>query len=170
MPGATRVVQKDYHSVLVRAILALDPASPESRQALYNRARDAMANAPLTPSEIERERFALERAIRKIESNLRHPGTGVSPPHSGAAIERFDEGAAPQPDVVTPPRPVRKSARLLISGLAVVAILAAGFAGNRYWAGSRAGDIKTRVQAPMRDMRQVASAEGADEKSNSYIL
>ena len=163
-------MQKDYHSVLVRAISALDPASPESRQALYNRARDAMANAPLTPSEIERERFALERAIRKIESNLRHPGTGVSPPYSGAAIERFDEGAAPPPDVVTPPRPVRKSARLLISALAVVAILAAGFAGNRYWAGSRAGDIKTRVQAPMRDMRQVASAEGADEKSNSYIL
>ena len=58
-----------------------------------------MANAPLTPSEIERERFALEMAIRKIESNLRHPGTGVSPPYSGAAIERFDEGAAPPPDV-----------------------------------------------------------------------
>ena len=77
-------MKKDYYSVLVRAVSALDPNGPESRRALYDRARDAMASAPLTPSEIRQERFALEAAIRKIEAEFAGTSRAVPPPPSAS--------------------------------------------------------------------------------------
>ena len=63
----------DYYPLIVRAVAALDTSTSESRRELYDRARMAQRkqlgnlNPPLTPSAVERERLALEDAIRRVE-------------------------------------------------------------------------------------------------------
>jgi hypothetical protein len=61
----------DYYSVLVRAICKLPVNTPEERHKLYDRAR-AMLGSQLRqrydPSYIASERFALEAAILRVES------------------------------------------------------------------------------------------------------
>ena len=62
---------RDYYSVLIRAIAGLDPNTEGSRRTLYNRARDAIASARLSPAEAVSERQALEEAIRKSKLRRR---------------------------------------------------------------------------------------------------
>ncbi len=63
----------DYFPIISRAVDGLGGNTSEDRRVLYERARAALANQlrsaepPLKPSEITRERLALEDAIRKIE-------------------------------------------------------------------------------------------------------
>jgi len=67
----------DYYSLINRAVARLDKSTGETRRALYDRARAAQANhlrkidPPLTDSDFERERLALEDAIRRVESVCR---------------------------------------------------------------------------------------------------
>jgi lipoprotein-anchoring transpeptidase ErfK/SrfK len=161
-------VKKDYYSVLARAVSALDPNDSESRRGVYDRARQAMAGAPLTPGEIRQERFALEAAIRRIEAEHAGAGQAASPP---AATDQFREG-----DIETPPRaPAAKSTSgrrlpgLLVSGLAAAAILTAGVAGYRYWRVPIVPDAKVSIQAPAGHAGRVRSAANANE-SDSYIF
>jgi hypothetical protein len=65
----------DYYPLIARAIAGLDPSAPgESRRALYERARTALTNQlrgvqpPLGESEISGETLALEKAVRRVES------------------------------------------------------------------------------------------------------
>jgi hypothetical protein len=69
-PPAWALLQHDYYSLIVRAVAGLGSNTPDSRQALYDRARAAQLNSfdpALSPAEIERERDVLEQAIRTVE-------------------------------------------------------------------------------------------------------
>jgi lipoprotein-anchoring transpeptidase ErfK/SrfK len=165
-----RTVKKDYYSVLVRAASTLDPSSPESRRALYDRARDAMAGAPLTASEIRQERFALEAAIRKIEVEFADASRAV-PSLTDTRDQTPDRvlDAAP-PTNRAASKPARRWSHVLVSGLAAATILVVGFAGYQYWRKAGAGASATLAQAPARDIDRGRSVGASDEKSSSYIL
>jgi tripartite-type tricarboxylate transporter receptor subunit TctC len=67
----------DYYSLISHAVARLDKSTGETRRALYDRARAAQLNQlrkidpPLTDLDFERERLALEDAIRRVESVCR---------------------------------------------------------------------------------------------------
>lgn len=64
----------DYYPLISRAITALDEKSKEARSAVYDRARAALANQlqkanpPLSETDLEHERSALEDAINRVEA------------------------------------------------------------------------------------------------------
>jgi hypothetical protein len=65
--------QRDYYSLIARAVGGPHGSTREARQALYKHARSTqlhniVVGAPRSASEIRREREALEHAIRAVES------------------------------------------------------------------------------------------------------
>ena len=69
-PPAWARLQQDYYSLIARAVAGLDSNTPDSRQALFKRARAAQLNSldpALSPAAIERERDVLDQAIRTLE-------------------------------------------------------------------------------------------------------
>jgi hypothetical protein len=61
----------DYYPLMAGWVSELDTNTPEARRALFERARAMLIHSghpPATETEITRERFALEEAIRKVES------------------------------------------------------------------------------------------------------
>src|SRR5262249_3996465 len=72
----------DYYPVIAQAVHRLEQNTAQTRQTIYDRARAAMAaelhslTPPLGESVIGREQLALEKAIRKVETeSLRCPPT-----------------------------------------------------------------------------------------------
>jgi membrane protein implicated in regulation of membrane protease activity len=65
----------DYHPLIRRAVAALDKKSKEARCVLYDRARATLADQlqridpPLSGTDLEHERLALEDAIGKVEAD-----------------------------------------------------------------------------------------------------
>ena len=55
-----------YYPVIAKAVSELPVNEPKAREAVYDRARNVLADRSL-PSEFERESFALETAIRRVE-------------------------------------------------------------------------------------------------------
>ena len=171
-------MKQDYYSVLARAVAALDPQDLESRLAVYDRARYAMAGAPLTLDEIRRQRVALEAAIARIEGEIAS-GAGVP-----SATDRLPDGGT---DAVALPlmpssRRAHRPLYLVAFGCAAVTILTAGLVGYRYWQKPvnedvRAlaptkpvnDDVRTRVQAPIRNSARPA-ADATPEENRSYIF
>lgn len=71
----------DYFSVLYPAVAALDPNDPQTRAAIYNRARrivtDHAANSATDNTRLSNELLALENAIQRIEKEfLRRESSG----------------------------------------------------------------------------------------------
>ena len=106
----------DYHPLIARAVEALPERSPETRRAVYERARAALqeqlraVDPPLSESDIARERLSLDRAIDRVEAEHRaaaKPAPYVVP--APRALETVDAGADAQafPDeaAAPPPRP-----------------------------------------------------------------
>ena len=66
----------DYYVILKRAVEALPDGNRERRQAIYDKARKALLtklqnmDPPLAPSDISRQRMALEEAVRAVERDL----------------------------------------------------------------------------------------------------
>jgi hypothetical protein len=64
----------DYYSVIAQAVNRLEPSTAETRRTIYDRARAAMVAQlrslapPLRESDINLEQLALERTIRKVET------------------------------------------------------------------------------------------------------
>ena len=62
----------DYHPLIARAVEGLDRSTGEARRALYERARNALVaqlrSNQLSEADINKERLALEKAIRKVEA------------------------------------------------------------------------------------------------------
>ena len=88
----------DYYSVIARAVSRLPTKTDEARHAIYDRARTAVQESlrthdpPLSPAELATERFALEAAISRVETELRRSAreeTTLSPPSS--FISRVEE-------------------------------------------------------------------------------
>ncbi len=66
----------DYHSLIARAVAALPQSTPDTRQAVYERARKALFNQlrgiqpPVAEADIAAEGRALEEAIARVETEL----------------------------------------------------------------------------------------------------
>ncbi|SNY90993.1 hypothetical protein SAMN04515647_1185 [Cohaesibacter sp. ES.047] len=66
----------DYYVILKRAVGVLPEGTREQRQAIYDKARKALLaqlqsmDPPLAPSEISKQRMALEEAVRSVERDL----------------------------------------------------------------------------------------------------
>jgi hypothetical protein len=82
----------DYHSLLAKAVDALDPNTPGARQRIYDRARSAMCSTiestvpPIHAVDVATARIALEAAITKVEAEAVHRNspapTATAPPLS----------------------------------------------------------------------------------------
>ncbi len=89
----------EYYAVLSRAVASLEANTPETRRAVYDKARNALIGQlkaivpPLPTSEISRQRLELEEAIRRAE---REATSGA------AAVPR---AATRRPAPATPPPP-----------------------------------------------------------------
>ena len=66
----------DYHSLIARAVAALPQSTPDTRQAVYERARKALFNQlrgiqpPVAEADIAAEGRALDDAIQRVETEL----------------------------------------------------------------------------------------------------
>ncbi len=73
----------DYYTVLKRAVTALPENSGELRRDVYEKARKAIIRQlegfepPLSPSEITRQRLALEECIRRVEAEAAREALGL---------------------------------------------------------------------------------------------
>jgi hypothetical protein len=103
----------DYYPLLTRALAGLDPNTDEARQAVYDRARQALlkqlrgVSPPLAEAEVTRERLALEDAIKRADSE-------VVRKEEAAAAKQAPAGPPPlrtrQPQ--RPPVPLRPPVRM----------------------------------------------------------
>lgn len=81
----------DYYSLLSRAITALPQSNPETRLAVFDRARKALVKQltsiepPIPEEAISKEKDALEEAIQRLEIDLATralPHSAPPPPHA----------------------------------------------------------------------------------------
>src|SRR5690242_7426040 len=78
----------DYYQLIARAVSGLPQNTPDTRKAIYDRARRALVNQlrgiqpPVPESGIERESKSLEEAIARLESEAAAPfvATPAAPP------------------------------------------------------------------------------------------
>lgn len=100
----------DYYSLISRAIAALPQPTPDTRQAVYDRARKALVNQlrgiqpPVADADIAAEGRALEEAITRLELELAvrpagpQPAPAAPPPKTPAPKEtpaaKRDNGAS----------------------------------------------------------------------------
>jgi hypothetical protein len=105
----------DYHPLLTRAVSALPESTPETRRAVYERARKALigqlraVQPAMAEADIQAESAALDDAIARIEADLAladmFPAPPAPPQTEGEAEkpqEQAPAAAAPPPG---PPRP-----------------------------------------------------------------
>ena len=100
----------EYYTVLRRAIGGIDPNVPETRRAVYDKARNALigqlkaVDPPLTTAEISRQRLELEEAIRRVEREAAAGVAGAAGSPSPAANRAPPPRApAPEPAISMPP-------------------------------------------------------------------
>ncbi len=95
----------DYYAILKRAVVALPDSTREQRQAVYDKARNALLkqlqgmNPPLPPAEISKQRVALEEAVRSVERDLMLEGEAKNEASSAPVSE---EAEAQAPTVSAP--------------------------------------------------------------------
>jgi hypothetical protein len=147
----------DYVGILKRSISSLPESDPAMRQAVYERARSALArqltgiDPPLSADDIEVQHQHLEDAIREVESELAveedsgeaPPQTDVEEPAAVAAGEPDGaEGAKdeapprseeePQPAAAEEDEPARSSRAPMMIMLALIALILVGAAALAY--------------------------------------
>jgi hypothetical protein len=80
----------DYHSIVAKAVSALDPNTGEARRRLYGRARALVemrrAYPPLEQSDITAAQISLEEAIGKVETQARREQRAYQEPTFVAAV------------------------------------------------------------------------------------
>jgi hypothetical protein len=114
----------DYYPLISRAVAALDPNTPDTRAAIYARARQALmaqlrsVDPPLPMAIIAREEAALDETVKRIEVETlsRGTGTGAEAAVTEPTAHPIEPAAArvpsppPAPAQSTPPLPPLPSA------------------------------------------------------------
>src|ERR1700741_1085095 len=84
-PAQESLVKSRYYRLVADAVEGLEDNTVDTRRVLYERARSVLSaraahyNPPFASAEIERERLALEEAVRLVEAEA--PGRRhISPP------------------------------------------------------------------------------------------
>ena len=106
----------DYYPLLARALDALPDRSPALRKAVYERARHALISQlrsldpPLSESDIDLERRALDDAIARLEvdhGGVPTPANDVPPPGVAVPAQAMPPAAdpPPTPETALPPSP-----------------------------------------------------------------
>jgi hypothetical protein len=104
----------DYYPLLSKAVSGLKTSTPETRGAIYERARKALLNQlrnmqpPAPEPAIEREARALDEAIARIElehAGAQPPGEGETPAVEKAAQEAAEAPAQEQEAAQAPQKP-----------------------------------------------------------------
>ncbi|WP_210496809.1 histidine kinase [Microvirga antarctica] len=148
----------DYYPLIARAVEGLSDTSPETRRAVYERARTALLGQlramepPLSERDIEIERVSLNEAIERVESDFAAPLSATANlPVASPAVPRpapvpYESAVAaasrpPEPDVVERPRVEsrphpgmnqdRRGRTVLLGG--VLALVIAAIAGLAFW-------------------------------------
>src|SRR6516225_2648414 len=93
----------DYHSVILRAVAALETNTFDARRAIYNHARatqsDQLHNRPFNKKDFDHERLMLEDAISRVEIEVTggriatgpSPGTRVRLSNIATSLPPVDE-------------------------------------------------------------------------------
>ena len=88
----------DYHPLIARAVEGLDRSTGEARRALYERARNALVaqlrSNQISEGDINKERLALEKAIRKVEAEAARKSRSESRSDPRATTPPAPEGGA----------------------------------------------------------------------------
>jgi hypothetical protein len=154
----------DYYTILYPAIAALDPNERQKRANIYDRARQIIADRgkaadnALTTTDLLKELYSLETAIRRIESELSQPnsaGTEPTPDTKPATRPKKEEARDDRP----PPR-LRLILRLAVIGLIVGAISIGGVVGFRHWA-EKSTDRSRFRESPQPQRELVTARDGA---------
>ena len=101
----------DYASILRRSVSALPDPSPEMREAVYQRARAALArqltavDPPLSTREIETQHQELEDAVVRLEAEFAQPEEPPPPVFGGSAQRDEFLYSAPQTATAQPKAP-----------------------------------------------------------------
>lgn len=101
----------DYYPLIARAVAGLPTSTPETRTAIYQRARNALLgqlrrlDPPIPESDVARESAALEIAIARLEADLASPA-----PASGGEDATGSEVGATAPEAKAHDEPVSGSA------------------------------------------------------------
>jgi len=106
----------DYYPLLERAVTSLSASTRESRQKLYDRARNALLtqmrsiSPPPAQEDIDREEQALDDAIARLEEKLAREVQAASPDLPAQAASAPDSPPAPRsPEAATPDPPSASS-------------------------------------------------------------
>jgi hypothetical protein len=100
----------DYHSILARAVDALDPNTARARQRIYDRARSAMSStiettvSPIHAADAATAKIALEAAITKVEAETVHRNSAAASEAIAPPLRPISEAAVRGERVKSGPR------------------------------------------------------------------
>src|SRR5262249_7382194 len=128
----------DYYSILTRAVASLNPNTGEQRRALYDRARQTLADRlravdpSLSHTDLSTESAALEAAIERIESHIAGdlakraaPPRPANPPRRAPRAPRYRD--------MGPLKDTRRPLRIAAGVLGPVLVLGVGAAISSFW-------------------------------------
>jgi hypothetical protein len=128
----------DYYPLIAKAVAALDPNTPEARQAIYERARTALTRQlasmdPPPPGDvIDREIGALDAVVARLEGENASPQQPIAAPEVGprppedAPSDKAAGSPRPQAPVRKKARPSRMPLYAVGGALGLVAVAAIG--------------------------------------------